>query len=252
MSYDDTPPKPWTRPGFLIAATVVTLIVILGVIVAIRAATTHPTPAPTNAAQPSVTAEPVKPSSSPTADGEDSICRLEDVELAGTVTRAPETTWELLGISAVPRSTAAGPGTVSPSGMLSCFARTPEGAVFMAANASIQGSTPAVQDEWTQYVLAAGTGRDAALSEPQPTGGATGRIAIEGFRLMQYDGSTALVDVAVRVTSGANTVLGSVITPLIWENGDWKIVVGPTGDLLYDMAAIPDLTGYISWSGSAE
>lgn len=248
MPYDDVPQNPWTRPGFITAALVVAIVLVLGVILAVRVAgRDDPEPVPTNAGEPTTQTSEPEPAE---AGGDPSVCGLDQVEPEGTVTRAPNAEWTFLGISAVPSSPSAGPGTISPAGMRSCFARTPEGAVFMAVNAAVQGSTPEVQQEWTEYVLASGSGRDVILGEPQPNPSASSRLAIEGFRLMEYDGATALVDIAVRVTSGADSILGSVITPLVWEGGDWKIVVSATGDLLYEMAVIPDVAGYVSWSAS--
>ena len=73
------------------------------------------------------------------------------------------------------------------------------------------------------------------------------RIQTAGFRMLNYDGNTADVDIALRTSNGA---IAAQVFTLKWVNGDWKVVLAPSGDLPSPMSQLPSLSGYNSWSGA--
>lgn len=241
MTSDNSEKSPFTRPGFIAAAIVVALIVVCGIILAIVMFSR-----PADPPQPTATSS-AAPAPSPTAAaGGSSVCGLEGVELTGTVTQAPPTTWEYQGTTAYPTSADFGPAETDPSGFRYCFQHTPNGALFMAANAVAQGSDSAVSDPWSQYVVAEGTYRAELLSQvgtPSSTAGT--RTSVAGFRVLDYDGTSATVDLAVTSSSQGQAVTVSAVYSLTWQGGDWKISSDTPAPV--DVASIPNLAGYIAW-----
>jgi hypothetical protein len=245
MATEDNEQSPFTRPGFIVAAVVVALIVVLGVVIGIVNATRDdPDPAPTSSASTSAA-----PTSEPTeAAGGASVCGLAGEVLDGSLTTAPDAEWQYQDTTAYPTSAEFGPGDTNADGVRYCFQHSPEGAVFAAANAVVQGSDSETMEAWLEYFLAEGPNRAAVLAQGAGTDtSAQGvRVEVAGFRLLAYDGDTARVDVAVRGATGGQTVNLSMVYTLVWEAGDWKLqVTDPNAPI--NVANIPDLTGYISW-----
>lgn len=146
---------------------------------------------------------------------------------------------------AYPTSSKAGPADIK-SGVRTCFQHSPEGALFAAANAVVQGSDKATVKAWLDYFVT-GSARDEVLSAGAGSSTASGiRVKIVGFRVLAYDGSSARIDVAVRGSASGKTINLSMVYPLVWENGDWKLNVTDASAPI-DVATIPDLAGYISW-----
>lgn len=240
MTTDSTEPSPWTRPSFVTAAVVVVVVVILGVVLAVRAMTRgddDPTPAPTdNTASPT-----------PDAAGEESICGLDGVELSGTVTAAPDAEWAYQETTAYPTSDEFGPGATTDEGVRYCFQHSPRGALFAAANALAQAADPTPTDAWLDYFLADSPNRDELLASVAPTESPTAtRITLAGFRVLDYDGQTAHVDLAFNGSASGQTFYFSAVYPLRWEGGDWKFAATSAADL-GNVVQIPNLAGYVSW-----
>lgn len=242
--------SPFTRPGFIAATIVLAVIVVLGVVIAIANSNrldlsdaAGPTTARGGNSSPSDTETATAP-----AIGGASVCGLAGEKLTGSLTSAPPAEWLFQDTTAYPISTTFGPGATSPDGVRSCFQHSPEGAVFAAANAVVQGSDPSRIGSWLDYFVAAGPHRDEVL-EPGPSSddAVQGvRVEVAGFRLLAYDGQSARVDVAVRGATGGQTVNLSMVYALVWEDGDWKLrVTDPS--IPIDVANIPDLVGYIAW-----
>lgn len=240
--------SPFTRPGFIVAAVVVALIAVAGIVIAIVSAMggdSEPDPA---SPSPSSSSPSAVPSPEPSADaGGASVCGLSGEELSGTLSIAPETQWEYHDTMAYPTSEEFGPGATSPEGVRYCFQHSPEGAVFAAANAVVQGSSPDTASAWIAYFLSEeAPGRDEMLSSESGGTPSDTRVSIAAFRVLSYDGDAARVDIAVRGVTGGNEVYGSAIFDLVWEAGDWKLLPQNTGDPLR-LAQIPDTSGYIVW-----
>ncbi|PFG39438.1 hypothetical protein ATJ97_1944 [Georgenia soli] len=246
----------WTRPAFVGSAVLLLALLILVVWLLARG---DGAPAdPGTAAPGSATAAPSAGRESPTtgptgtaraAPGR-SVCGLTEEADSGTLTRAPAATWQLVGTVAAPSVEGQGPGE-DDDGLRTCYARTPTGALLAAANVAAMGSSPQLIGRMTEEMTAEGPGRDAALkyleagAAPEiPTGV---RYQIRGFRLLDYTGTEASVDLALGVDGG---LTGSFVLDLRWEDGDWKVVLTDDGGLGSLPAPVPDLTGYTLWSGA--
>lgn len=254
MADDDNEQRsPFARRGFIAAAGVVAVVAILGITLGIVNATQDdPDPDPTgsnSAPSPSASTS-APPTPEPTeAAGGASVCGLGGVALDGSLSTAPAADWQYQDTTAYPTSAEYGPGDVSSEGLRSCFQHSPEGAVFTAANAVVQGSDPATVGAWLDYFIADGPNRDAVLAQGTGVEGSSGqgvRLEVAGFRLLAYDGETARVDIAVRGAADGQTVSLSMVYLLVWEDGDWKLSVTDP-NLPINVANVPDLAGYITW-----
>lgn len=249
MTTEDNEQSPFTKPGFIIAAVVVFLIVVLGVVIGfVNANRNDPEPAPSSSSPTNTSAAPTTEPSA--VVGGASVCGLGGEVLSGSLTTAPEANWDYQGTTAYPTSKEFGPGKTNSLGVRYCFQHSPEGAVMAAANATVQGSDsdPKAIKAWLEYFIAEGQNRNAVLSQGSGpgTGGQGVRIQVSGFRLLSYDGETARVDIAVKGASGGQTVTLSMVYDLIWEDGDWKLEVSnPTMPI--NVANIPDVSGYVTW-----
>jgi len=243
MATDDDERSPFTRPGFIAAALVVVLVVVLGIVLVVVNASDEDDPGPT----PTSSGTSAAPTTEPTAvAGGESVCGLDGEVLTGTVTAAPEAEWKFQGTIGYPTSSTYGPGDTSPEGVRSCFQHSPTGALFMAANAVAQGSDPSTSAQWAEQAVAEGRYRDQLLG--QVSGGSSSegtRLSIAGFRILNYDGETARVDLGTKVSSGGQNVTMSAVYELVWQGGDWKISSDVQAPI--DAASIPDLAGYITW-----
>ncbi|MFC3690459.1 hypothetical protein [Aquipuribacter hungaricus] len=247
MAEEQVERNPWTRGGFIAAAGVVAVLVILGVVLTITGtrADQPGTALPSTVASTSDDVAAPEPSAS--SDGADSVCGLDGQTLEGTLAAAPTAEWQYQGTTAYPTSPEFGPGEVTDEGVRSCYQRSPEGAVFAAANAVVQGTDPSTVEAWLDYFIADTSARKDVVTAAGNGDTSGTRAAVQGFRLLAYDGNSATVDVAVRGSTDGEEVNLSMVYDLVWEDGDWKLVVtDPRAPV--DVAFLPDLAGYSAWS----
>lgn len=235
--------NPFTRPGSILAAVLVLALVAAVIVIFLVPKGASPADAaPTSATSPAVTSTTAKASGS-----DQSVCGLPSSTDTALGT-APKSPWGLIGTMAVPTDPATvGPGTTSGNGLKSCFAHSPTGALYAAANiwaTSFYGNPKLVYQDLT----ADSPTRDLALKaikNGQQVGGGTGpKIQIQGFIVRTYSPKAAVVDLAVKTDTGA---IGSLATSLVWENGDWKLDLPAAGGTPFRQ--LSDLSGYISWAG---
>lgn len=239
--------SPWTRPGFIVAAVVVVIIVVVGVVLGVRGMSgdDDAAPAPTSSRDPAPS-----PTATASVDGgqDASVCGLDGEKLSGTLSTAPAAEWAYQGSAAYPTSPEFGPAAADPAGFRYCFQHSPEGALFAAAYAVTIGSDPTLAPDWLNYFTAPGPHRDELLRGASAAGGSTGddlRMRVAGFRLLEYSGDAANVDVAVTASVNGQAVTMSAIYPLTWTDGDWKLST-ETSDP-GSVVGIPNLAGYIAW-----
>jgi hypothetical protein len=251
-AYDGEASSPWAQKGFIAAAVVVALLVVLGVVV-VLSRPSGDGGARSNRQPPATTAGASQPAST-SPDG-DSVCGLPAGDQTVPTTAPPGTRWELVGTMATPTAPKThGPGRVQ-SGLRSCFAHTPTGALYSAINFFTAASSTDLLPRAARDLTAAGAGRDRAIREaakPDPAGGTSGSSTqLAGFTFLNYTQGSSTVDLAFRVTKTAGTT-SPVHIPLSlrWENGDWKVSLPATGEIFPGIGAIPDLTGYVPWSGT--
>lgn len=240
-------PRPFRQRGFVASAAVLAVLVVLGVVITVVTLVDDDSPAAREPGSPSFSAEPSETSTDPDA----SRCGLPGLEKSGTLSAPPKNvTWELVGTVALPSTEEAGPGEVEDSGLRYCYAHTPEGALLMAANTfAWDEADPAAV---VANSIASGPGKaaaEAALEDGTAGGSDTGSdqlLQIRGFRLLAYNGSSAMVDIVVQASPGQFV---SLALELVWEGGDWRLRLSPDGSL-FNGKAVPDLTGYIPWAGA--
>lgn len=242
---DSSPDKndrnPFTRPAFILSAALIVALIAAVAVIAFLPGNDEP-----GAAAPSSTSSPSAPSSTTTTtelETQESVCGLpgNDETALGT---APDSQWELIGRTAVPTAPeTVGPGRVDDEGVRSCFANSPTGALFAAANIFglvSSGNQRAVLEE----LAADSPAREQELEQLEGATPTEIPAQIKGFQLQNYTESAATVELGIELESGA---VGSVPIPLVWEDGDWKLNVTEGG--ISGSQQLNDLSAYISWSG---
>ncbi|MFP3581324.1 hypothetical protein SB659_17295 [Arthrobacter sp. SIMBA_036] len=229
--------SPLTKPKFIISAVVVAIIVALGIILAlVPKGGGTPSPEPTNAG-------PSTGSSQPNATAAASVCGLPSGDQAKPAT-APDTKWELVGKIAAPTSPKQfGPGKTEPNGLRSCFAHSPTGALYAAANVTVLSAAGKARLVFEQLAVPSPE-RDAVLKSSPTAVPDSVTAQLAGYTIRSYDSDRAVIDLAFK---GANGALVSIPVPLQWYGGDWKFVVPATGDT--GSRQIADLSSYIEWAG---
>ncbi len=241
---DTNETSPLRRPGFIAAAVVVGIIILLGVGLAVSNLWAGRVEPPATPSTPTVVASPSAPAT--TAAPMASICGLAGYEPTGTLSKAPSATWTLVGTTAAPKTEASGPGLIEQDGYRHCYAHTPEGALLAGANFLAMSSKPDLAKRVADGSVAPGPGRDRALAAPSSSGGGT-RIQTMGFRVLSYTGDKASIDLAFRTSNGA---YAAIVWELVWSGGDWKFRLTDSGELVNQPVQLRDLGGYLPWSGA--
>ena len=241
-----TESNPFTKPGFIIAAAlVVALFAAAVVIFLLPKGQDTAQPAPGTAAS----ANPATASPSATAVAGTSVCGLpSSTETA--LGAAPKSKWELVGKIAAPTDPKTfGPGVTDEDGFRSCFAKSPTGALYAATNILAMGSSgdPALNRKATDQLLMPGPGRDIARADSSSKSTSNSTVQFRGFVIKSYSPSAANVDIAFQTDKG---LLGHAVLPLQWADGDWKLAIADSGQLINEIAQLRDLSGFIPWSGA--
>lgn len=227
-----------TKPKFIVSAVVVAIIAALGIVLMLIPKGTG-SPAPTPNANGTGTA-----GGQPSATTAASVCGLPDGNQSKPASAPSGTKWELVGKIAAPTSpTQFGPGQTDANGLRSCFAHSPTGALYAAANIAVLSSAGKTRLVFEDLAVPSPE-RDALLAQPDPapTSGTTAQIA--GYQIRSYSSDRAVIVIAAK---GDNGALVSVPVPLEWYDGDWKVLVPATGST--GGAQLSDLSGFIPWSG---
>ncbi|WP_422758816.1 hypothetical protein [Paenarthrobacter sp. C1] len=229
--------NPLTKPKFIISAVVVAVIAALAIILALI-----PRSGGTPAAGPAPAAS--TSTGQPNPASEASVCGLPSGDQAKPAAAPADTKWELVGKIAAPTSPQQfGPGTTEANGLRSCFAHSPTGALYAAANVTALSSAGKARLVFEDLAVP-GPERDAVLKSSPSAAPDSVTAQVAGFAIRSYDADRAVVDLAFK---GSNGALVSIPVPLQWYGGDWKFVVPATGST--GAAQIPGLSGFIPWSG---
>lgn len=178
----------------------------------------------------------------------DSVCDLGGVALQGSIGHTPDAEWVEHGGAWLPTSDQYGPGELEASGEFSCFEHSPRGMLFAASAYTGQLTNP---DSWEGDVeFFTGQHADVHHGEAEElfTSVFSGAdSALGGFRLVDYDGETAQIDMAVTSFDGDETARTSVLLNMVWVEGDWHI--DASGDELgITLEPLSDLIGYQNWA----
>ncbi len=237
--------NPFTRPGFVVAAALVALLVIGGLILLLSGATTQSTSGQT----PSDPVDTPTASPEPELTGGESVCGLEGVATTGTAETPPQVEWTTVGNFPVPGSDKVGPGETTEDGLRTCYQRTPEGALVAAVNYLGAGTDARLVGPVSEYAPAKGPGRKAAIESAREYSGAGSvRAQVVGYQVLNYDGTAAKIDLALQAETGQYS---SFVYDLIWEDGDWRIVLTDEGTAPTQPSQIADLDRYVQWGAGS-
>lgn len=238
---DAEPRNPSTKRGFVFGAIIIGALAAAAILLAFTSVRGGGGQSSTVAAS-----TPAATATSTTDPAEASVCGLPGFEESGTLTAAPETEWDIVGIMAAPRSTKAGPGVTDADGVRSCYAHTPTGALFAVANSWAMGSDARLAPLAIAANTAPGPGRDAAMAaaSTRSNGGLSAQIA--GYKVLSYSGTEATIDTAFTLTNGT---LMSFASTMKWVEGDWKAELTDDGQPTFRPVVLQSLGGYTAWSG---
>jgi len=233
----------WSQRGFVVAAAAVAVVAILAVALALSGNDEPSSGAGAKAPAPKA----------PRAKGDETACNTSTAGSQKPLTAAPANTkWELLGRIAVPTAPRTyGPGRRS-GGVPSCFARSAEGALYGAANISVAASSADRQTQLgtAKQSFAPGPGRDRVLAKGYESPDPDASVQIAGFRFEKYSSTSAVIDLALKASTGSQAGYGHLPVAMRWSEGDWKLSVPDTGDVSAGTEQLSDLSGYIRWAGA--
>jgi hypothetical protein len=239
---------PGRRRGFVVAAVFVAALLIATVVVFLLPGADSEPQAANDTSVPTTPAT----AADPTAGGE-AACDLPAGDDTVPRTTPTDTQWELVGRVIAPTAPEIhGPAVAEP--VRSCFARTPMGALYAAANALAATTLPDGGRVLAEDLGAEGPGRDVALdnlpaSPPtQPGSGAPFQLA--GFSFLSWTEDETVIDLAVLGVADQQGVYAHTPMTLRWERDDWRLVYSPEGAPFPRVQALPSLAGYVPWSGT--
>ena len=178
----------------------------------------------------------------------DSVCDLGGVALEGSIADTPDAQWVQHRGAWLPTSDTYGPGKYDSDGEFSCFEHSPRGMLFAASAYTGQLVNPSFwEGELDFFAGERADEHQAQAEELFSTVFADADTALGGFRLVNYDGDTAQIDMAVTSFDGAETSRTSVLVDMVWADGDWKIDASGE-ELAIQLEPLPDLIGYQNWS----
>lgn len=236
---NDRKQNPFTRPGFVASAALVLVLLAAVIVIAILPGddgSATGSPQPTTGETTAV--------SKPATGTDESICGLPGSGETALGT-APDSEWELVGTFAAPKApNTYGPGTVSGN-LRSCFSHDVTGALYAAVNIAAL-ATAGEEEAIYRELSVPGPAQQQALQKAASASSA-GDVSVQvaGFRIDSYTDEMAVIRLGIRGSNGVNL---NYPVPLEWHEGDWKLVVPPTGDM--GIREVPDLTGFIPWSGA--
>lgn len=233
----------WTQRWFVASGALFAVLVLLGLYTAISGGGASSPPPPAAAAPAGRAAPPLRSSASSPRG-----CSLPAGDQAEPTT-APQASWELVGTMAAPSS----PSTAGPQstvdGVRACFAHSPLGALYATVNFWAEGTAlPGVKvyrrlaaDTPARTQAIADAGQDPGFRLDSLT-----KLQVAGFAITSYSGDSATIAVAFQLANGA---FYAAPLAMAWQDGDWKAVI-PAGGGAPGAGQIPDLTGYVAWSGA--
>jgi hypothetical protein len=230
--------NPWTRPGYITAATFLGALVILAIILVATSGsgTTHTTQ--TQASNP--TTSTTQTSATTTASsGNPTACTLAAGSQSVPSTSPPSgTSWQQVGSMSTPQA----PTTLGPqrtSGVFNtCFAHSPSGALLAAFNLWAEGTAASPSEVFQK--LAIGAPKDLGNSDRLDS---NGPVQFAAYKYGSYSSSKANLIIVIKGQSGGLEGIG---TTMAWTGTDWRYVFPVNG--VPPISRLSDLTGYVPWS----
>jgi hypothetical protein len=129
------------------------------------------------------------------------------------------------------------------------------GALYAAVNFVAEASSSSSRAAAAAYLTAAGSGRELSLRREREEGAQgggksdEGNLQVAGFTFASYAPTRAVLDLAMRIDSGAHAAYVQLPVAMVWEAGDWRYVVPETGEPFGGLQRLTSLGGYVLWSG---
>lgn len=166
-------------------------------------------------------------------------------------TIGPIVTWNTFGNMFVPDGGRKYGPTWQDGPAVGGFAHSPRGAVVALANVSVRGMLAG--DDWRKVVdaeIAPGPGRDVwrqmratlhgPVSIPDP-------MQFAGFKFVTYSSDLAVINVA---TQAANGDLQMTTETMVWQGGDWKLMLQADGSDSPTQTPLTSLDSFAPWGGA--
>lgn len=236
-------PQPWwSRPGFVAAAVLLALVMLVGVVVAVL-----PDRDQDGQLNAPASRSPIVSTSTPSSSSTPPPTQV-------VPTAAPAgVRWELTGQQAVPGSDVDGPRRRDGK-TAAGFSHTPTGALIAAAQIAIRSAHIAGRESWEptitrQFVPSADRERLlVALRQAPPEQPEPGELApIAGYIYQSYSPDTAVIGIVSRAPGGGQPRYQVLTVTLLWRDGDWRMQAPPGGSWLSLSRQASDLTGVVEW-----
>lgn len=152
-----------------------------------------------------------------------------------------------------PSSKEYGPARTTSKGVRECFAYSPQGAVFAAANIAAMWSDPALMSDKSVVLGFFGHGSQygrlqaklAGADAPSIKAMEGVRATMAGVRLLDMHDGKAVVDLGYDGSSEGHGSAVSIVYRLVWDRGDWKLQCEQ--DPPVTATTLPTLSGYLDW-----
>lgn len=259
----------WQERGFVASAIVVGAVVVCLLIWFFARDTGTPTTQPTSSPtvvvpteqatdEPSVPpATPTdEPTSTPTRSGPPTPgvggCKLKNPDQRTPRVAPSAVSWQFEAGMLIPLQQEGGPAVTDRTGVHSCFAHSPTGAVLAAMVLLGQIRNPDLTDDVLATRIAPGPGRNRAISEarvsrtPRNEGD---EAQFTGFKVIDYLPGRAIISIAVQID---DSKVASLPVTMAWLRGDWKAVLKEDGSFNGEVAPdlLQSLDGYVRFRGA--
>jgi hypothetical protein len=260
----------WQERGFVAAAIVVGAVVVC-VLVWVFARDPG-TPATQPPASPSVvgpteqqpTGEPSVPPATPTEEPTSTRtpsgpptpgvggCKLRNPDQRIPRAAPSAVSWQFEADMLIPLQQQGGPAVTDRSGVRSCFAHSPTGAVLAAMVVLGQIRNPDLTADVLATRIAPGPGRTRAMRETRvsTTPRNEGQVTqFTGFKVFDYQPDRAILAIAVQL---GDAQLAALPVTMVWSQGDWKAVLQEDGSFNGQVApdVLASLDGYVRFRGA--
>ncbi len=259
----------WQERGFIASAIVVGAVVVC-VLVWVFARDPG-TPATQPTVSPSVvepteqpTGEPTVPPATPTEEPTSTRtpsapptpgvggCKLRNPDQRIPRVAPSAVSWQFEADMLIPLQQQGGPAVTDRSGVRSCFAHSPTGAVLAAMVVLGQIRNPDLTADVLATRIAPGPGRTRAMRETRvsTTPRNEGQVTqFTGFKVFDYQPDRAILAIAVQL---GDAQLASLPVTMVWSQGDWKAVLQEDGSFNGQVApdVLASLDGYVRFRGA--
>jgi hypothetical protein len=272
---DDDERGPWGSRGFVASVIVMIAVVICGLSLLFLGGSDDPesapspsptgpdqsqptepgpTDGPTSSAEPTENPTPGDPTPvDPTPPSRPGPCKIPAGDQRILSTAPASVVWRFEAGLLVPTKSTIGPGARDANGVVTCFARSPIGAVFAAMNTLAQVRDESISAQVLEKRMAPGPGRTRALNQARtnqryPTPGrAAADVQFVGFKIIDYTPTRTVLSLAVQTDIEH---IGGMAVTMRWVDGDWRVHLRSDGSISGDPDVLSALDGYVRFRGA--